>query len=202
MMEQFSPYAVELKNRDKVLYPDSGFTKGDVIDYYRKIANLMIPWLKNRVLTLQRFPDGIDAEGFFQKNIPDYFPPWVTRRTVEVSDGRQQVPVCSNLASLVYDRINRREGKLYLDVQRNAYGQTAVAPFSLRARAGAPVATPLPRRALDNPELHSRVYTLDNIYQYIEETGNPWQNLRRRASGLASARKKLDSLLSEAWACT
>jgi bifunctional non-homologous end joining protein LigD len=93
-------------------------------------------------------------------------------------------------------RIDQREGRLYLDVQRNAYGQTAVAPFSLRALQGAPVATPIPRRLLDDPDLHSRAYTLDNIHRFIGQVGNPWHGLRRHACGLSPARKKLDRLRS------
>jgi len=92
MRETFGRYRVELKNLDKVLYPDDGITKGDVVEYSRWVAGFMQRWLDNRPLAMQRFPDGTDEEGFFQKAIPDYFPLWFCRHTVQTNDGAQQVP--------------------------------------------------------------------------------------------------------------
>lgn len=66
-----------LSNLDKVLYPEAGFTKAAVIDYYRRVAPVLLPHLAGRGLTLLRFPDGIDAEGFFEKNCPQHRPVWV-----------------------------------------------------------------------------------------------------------------------------
>src|SRR5438876_851898 len=64
---------------DKVLFPDDGIRKQDVIDYYERIANVMLPHIENRPLMLQRFPNGIDEQGFFQKNVAFYFPEWIKR---------------------------------------------------------------------------------------------------------------------------
>lgn len=66
-----------LSNLDKVLYPESGFTKARVIDYYRQAAPVLLPHLAGRALTLLRFPDGVEAEGFFEKNCPQHRPEWV-----------------------------------------------------------------------------------------------------------------------------
>ena len=65
-----------LSNLDKVLYP-SGFTKGEVIDYHFRIAPVMVPHLEGRCLTFKRFPDGTDAQGFFEKRCPKHRPEWV-----------------------------------------------------------------------------------------------------------------------------
>ena len=65
-----------LSNLDKVLYP-SGFTKGEVIDYYARISEVMVPHLANRCLTFKRFPDGTDQGGFFEKRCPKHRPEWV-----------------------------------------------------------------------------------------------------------------------------
>ena len=75
--------ALRITKRDKVWFPHDGVTKGDVLDYYARIANVLVPFLRDRPLTLQRFPDGIEAEGFFQKNLPDHAPAWLDRVRIE-----------------------------------------------------------------------------------------------------------------------
>jgi bifunctional non-homologous end joining protein LigD len=67
---------LSLSNLDKVLYP-SGFTKGEVIDYHLRIAPVMVPHLRGRGLTFKRFPNGTDAQGFFEKRCPNHRPEWV-----------------------------------------------------------------------------------------------------------------------------
>lgn len=77
-----------LSNLDKVLYPAAHFTKAEVIDYYRRIAPVMVPHLAGRPITFKRFPNGVDGPSFFEKNCPSHRPPWV--RTVEIeSNGRR-----------------------------------------------------------------------------------------------------------------
>ena len=61
---------LSLSNLDKVLWPRDGYTKGDLIEYYRSVADVMMPHLKDRPLTLQRYPDGIDGQSFFEKQMP------------------------------------------------------------------------------------------------------------------------------------
>jgi bifunctional non-homologous end joining protein LigD len=66
-----------LTNLDKVLYPATGFTKGQVVDYYARIAPVLIPHLKGRPLTMKRYPGGVNEEFFFEKNAPKHRPDWV-----------------------------------------------------------------------------------------------------------------------------
>jgi bifunctional non-homologous end joining protein LigD len=71
-----------LSNLDKVLYPETGFTKGEVVDYYARIAPVLLPHIADRPMSFQRFPDGVEAQGFFAKNAPNGTPGWV--RTVRL----------------------------------------------------------------------------------------------------------------------
>jgi bifunctional non-homologous end joining protein LigD len=184
---------VEVSNPGKVLYPDDGITKGDLVDYYRRVARLMLPHLRSRPVAMERYPDGIDGERIFQKDVPNHFPDWIDRVKVEKEGGELQQVVCEDAATLVYlanqacitphvwlsradrpghpdqlifdtvrgfardvaeelarrhpDRLTteqrkqQRKGRLYLDAMRNAYAQTAVPPYAVRARPGATVAT-------------------------------------------------------------
>lgn len=99
---RFGRYTVEVTSRDKVLFPDAGVTKGQMIDHYREVADRMVPYLTERPLVMQRFPDGIDGEGFYQKNAPDHFPDWIETVTVEKEGGTVDHVVCGNAATLVY----------------------------------------------------------------------------------------------------
>ncbi|MGD0312138.1 MAG: non-homologous end-joining DNA ligase [Acidimicrobiales bacterium] len=77
-----------ISNLDKVLYPSTGFTKGEVIDYYVRVAEVMLPHVRDRPLTMKRYPDGVDHAFFFEKHIPDHAPSWVGRKAVpSTSDG-------------------------------------------------------------------------------------------------------------------
>jgi bifunctional non-homologous end joining protein LigD len=80
---------LKLTNLDKVLWPEVGFTKGQMIDYYTRIAPALLPHLKDRPLTLKRYPNGVDGEMFYEKNCPAHRPPWI--RTAKVwSDGNDR----------------------------------------------------------------------------------------------------------------
>ena len=68
---------VTLSNLNKVMYPETGFTKGQVIDYYSRVAPYILPHLKNRPITMKRFPDGIHGEYFYEKNAPSFTPKWI-----------------------------------------------------------------------------------------------------------------------------
>ena len=103
-----------LSNLAKVLYPEVGFTKGEVIDYYSRIAPVLLPHLANRALTLKRYPDGVDGKSFFEKNSPSHRPDWVrvvelaspgstkNRETINytVIDGLPSLVWAANLATL------------------------------------------------------------------------------------------------------
>jgi bifunctional non-homologous end joining protein LigD len=95
---------IMVERTDKLMYPDDGITKGDLVDYYRRMAQIMLPHMKDRPLTLQRFPNGIAEDGFYQKEAPDYFPDWIKRVAIEVAETgeKQDQIVCNDEATLVY----------------------------------------------------------------------------------------------------
>lgn len=98
----FGPYTVDISHEEKVFFPE-GITKGDLIGYYVKIGETMLPHLEGRPISMQRFPDGIEGEGFYQKEIPDYFPEWITRAIVSLKDGSTQPQVVvENTATLAF----------------------------------------------------------------------------------------------------
>jgi len=102
--ETVGSHRLSLSNLDKVLWPRDGYTKGDLIDYYRSVAGVIIPYLKERPLTLQRYPDGIDGFSFFEKRLPKGVPDWVARVTTSAAEGGKKVTyvVCNDEATLVY----------------------------------------------------------------------------------------------------
>jgi bifunctional non-homologous end joining protein LigD len=290
---------VALSNRDKILFPDAGITKGDLINYYRAVADLMLPHIKDRALTLHRFPEGIDKEGFYQQNVSDYFPDWIARARLGKGEAKTEHAVIKEAATLVYlanqaaialhawparidrprhpdrmifdldppdnefaavrfaarllhrvlaeeldlscfvmttgsrglhvvvpldrssdtdemvgfaralakhvaerapDRLttelrkNKRRGRLFLDTTRNAWGQTGIAPYSVRAKPGAPIATPLEWKEVDDSRLTSARYHIKNISRRLSQRGDPWRGINRHAAKLASRRKRLDKL--------
>src|SRR6201995_3828862 len=77
-------HELSLSNLDKVLYPDAGFTKGEVIDYYTRIAPVLLPHLRDRALTIKRYPNGVDEKFFFEKNAARGTPSWVRTVTLPV----------------------------------------------------------------------------------------------------------------------
>jgi bifunctional non-homologous end joining protein LigD len=295
---QIDGHSIELKNLDKTFFPDDGITKGDVVDYYRQIAAVMLPHLADRPLTLQRFPDGIGADGFFQQERPDYFPDWVADMPLKRAadgDGPVHHILCNDTASLVYladqavltlhgwlsrvdrpehpsqmvfdldppdddfaavryaarrvrelmqavglmpyvmttgsrglhvlapldgstdfdgvralargmadhladrdpDRLtveqrkDKRGGRLYLDVMRNAYGQTAVVPYTLRPKRGAPAATPLDWDELDRSGLGPQSYHLLNLRHRLAQKDDPWKGMGAHAASAKQAHERL-----------
>src|SRR5437667_3939289 len=95
---------LKLSNLDKVLYPATGFTKGQVIDYYRRVAPALLPHLAGRPLTLKRYPDGVTGEYFYEKHCPEHRPPWVRTAPVWSAGHGRDVPYClaNDLATLVW----------------------------------------------------------------------------------------------------
>ncbi len=291
---------IEISNPDKVFFPGIALTKADLVDYYRKIAEWLLPHIKGRALTLKRCPDGIDGTCFVQQEAKASFADYVERATLKRKAGSDlDHVVCDNVAALVYlanlgvitlhmwlsrtdapnapdrmvfdldpagddfaqvkdaagllrkileetglisfpmttgskgmhvvvpldrhadfdtsrdfardvasllagrhpdlltteQRLNKREGRLFLDIQRNAYGQTGVAPFTVRAKMGAPVATPLDWQELSDRNINSGSYTVANIFNRLDKKGDPWKGMARRARSLNEPRKKLNRLL-------
>ncbi|MCW5877185.1 MAG: DNA ligase D [Anaerolineales bacterium] len=281
-------HKIKLTNLDKPLYPD-GITKGEVIDYYERIAPFMLPHIQDRPLNLERFPNGIGEKGFYHKETPDYFPKYIDLVEVQVSDTETQMQsMANNTASLVYlaqmaaltlhhwlsragsltrpDKIvfdldpstddgwdvvrtgaadlrsmlaemglpsflmatgsrglhvavplkpeheyeaitlfakavcrkleredkkfttqfrkEKRKGRVFLDHLRNRYGHTSVAPYTLRAKPGAPLAAPLTWDELDNPDLGPQDFTIANIFGRLENGGDPWKDFFKYSASL------------------
>jgi bifunctional non-homologous end joining protein LigD len=276
---------VQLSHLDKVFFPDDGITKGDLVAYYQEMAPRIIGYLRDRPLVMERYPDGINGQRLVQKNIPRYFPDWVTRAEVPKRDGVVSHVVCDKPATLVYlanqacvelhaflsaltaldrpdqlvfdldppdeagfsqacrhalnlrellegelglvtfvkttggkglhvhvplrpdrdfdtvrgfaravatvlagrfpreltveQRKEQRGQRLYLDLMRNAYAQTAVAPYAVRARPGAPVATPLHWAEVEDGGLHPRQFTMRTLPGELERRGDPWAGMNR-----------------------
>ena len=99
-------HELKLTNLDKVLYPEAGFTKGEMIDYYARVAPTMVPHLAGRAVTLRRFPEGVDDldAAFFEKRCPKHRPKWVKTATVRAGPraGKIDFCVCDGLATLVW----------------------------------------------------------------------------------------------------
>jgi bifunctional non-homologous end joining protein LigD len=289
-------YTVELSNPGKVLFPADGVTKADLVAHYQRVAGLMLPLLRDRPLSMTRYPDGIATGGIVQKNVPRYFPDWITRARVRKEGGSLQQVICDKPATLVYlanqacievhsflsrlsrigdpdqlifdldppgpdrfadvrtialrlrqlledelglatfvkttggkglhvhvplnaradfdtardfahnvaallaarnpglatveQRRDKRGDLIYLDIMRNAYAQLAVAPYSVRARPGAPVSTPLSWDELDDASLTPGRFTIATIPGRIGELngrGDPWAGLGRQRFGLTRA---------------
>ncbi|MDD9985225.1 MAG: non-homologous end-joining DNA ligase [Spirochaetaceae bacterium] len=92
---------VKLGNLDKVYWPASGHTKGDLIDYYLAVADSLLPYLRSRPIHLLRYPDGVDGEGFYQKQVP-HLPSWVPTVDVSTGDEEARYIVCGDRDTLLY----------------------------------------------------------------------------------------------------
>lgn len=295
--------SVEVSKPDKELFPRDGthkaVTKADFVGYHRDVARWMVPHLRGRPVSMERYPDGIKGQSFFHKRVPEHFPDWIARVEVAKEDGRLTMPLCEDAAALAYlanqaaitlhpwlsradlpdhpdklifdldppgedafavvrwtafelralltdiglrplvmttgsrglhvvlpldrshtfdeartvareiaevlaarhpddlttePRKNKRRGRLYLDIQRNAYAQTGVAPYSVRPRPGAPVATPLTWDELKDEAIGPRHWTLHTIPDRLAKHGDPWSAPSRNRRSLRAARRRLGEL--------
>lgn len=291
---------IKISNPDKLMFPDKGITKSDLVNYYQKISGYMLPYLKGRPLTLHRYPDGIGSKDFYQKDEPDYFPDWIA--TIEVklkSGGIRHMVNCLKEETLIYlanqamitphiwlsrkddlskpdklafdldppegnfemvqqaagdlkeildtlglpsfimttgsegmhvlvpldgkskydhtrdfaksiadylafynpetytteTRIDKRKKRLFLDYLRNAYGQTMVAPYALRAMNGAPVATPLDWSEALEKNMSSRKYHYGNIFKRLAIKEDPWKDFNDHAANINDAKKKFEAMI-------
>ncbi len=107
--EDPAPTRVKLSNLDKVFWPEEGITKGDLIDYYREVAAVLVPHLRARPFTMRRYPDGAFGKAFFQKDAPSHMPEWIERFRVEVSTRQSprvkrwiEAPVVNDTDALVW----------------------------------------------------------------------------------------------------
>jgi bifunctional non-homologous end joining protein LigD len=289
---------IAISNPGKLLFPRGGITKADLVDYYGRIARVMVPHLAGRPLMLQRFPDGIEAKGFYQKDASDYFPEWVRRVEVPKEGGTVSHVVCDDAATLVYlagqacitphawtsraDRLTfpdrmifdldppgerfdlvrraarslrelleglglvpflmatgsrgahvvtpldrsddieavrafsraaadllarqdpsrlttevrkaKRGERLFVDVMRNGYAQTAVPAYAVRPLPEAPVATPLEWRELGARGKGSQPHTVRTIFRRLGRREDPWAEIDRSARSLDEPRRRLEAL--------
>ena len=95
---------VRLTNLDKVLYPKAGFTKAEVIDYYARVADALLPHLSGRPLTLKRYPEGVEGQFFYEKRCPGHRPDWVATAPVWVDRRAGEIDfcVCEDRATLIW----------------------------------------------------------------------------------------------------
>ena len=95
---------IQVSNLDKILYPKVGFTKGQVIDYYIRIARVLLPHLKDRPLTMKRYPNGVQGEFFYEKNCPSHRPKWVKTAKVWSEGNNRLMDYClaQDLPTLVW----------------------------------------------------------------------------------------------------
>lgn len=276
-------YVIKISNLQKVLFPQDHITKVDLLNYYAAVAPLMLPYWHNRMVSMQRFPAGIDQEGFFQKDAPEYFPSWIKRIEVKKQEaGITHYIICNNLSTLIYlvnngtitmhlglskiDRLyfpdqmifdldpsqpndfeqvkwiafelkallesynlipfvkttggkgvhivvpikrkymfdevrafakqcaeqlvkkypgdltlemhkDQRKNKLFIDTLRNAFGQTVVAPYAVRARDGAPIAFPISWKELQVNVTHAQQFTVPWVLKTMKKRLDPWQNI-------------------------
>ncbi|MCA1764194.1 MAG: non-homologous end-joining DNA ligase [Flavobacteriales bacterium] len=286
---------VEISNEEKVFFPDVGITKGDLIAFYDDISHHILPYLQDRPLMMHRFPDGIDSDGFYQKEAGNYFPAAIETKNIKKEGGRVNHVICQNKSTLKYlvnqgtiafhtwlsrkdalhhpDKLiidldppgddfeivrdaaltlheffknagvttfamttgsrgihvmvpmngksqfddvrdvathlggimvekhgdiftqevrkNKRKGRLYFDIQRNAYGQTSVCPYSVRAIEGAPVATPLDWDEMSDGSICAQSFTVKNLEKRLAQKEDPWKNHRKHAIGLKRLKKLL-----------
>ena len=287
---------VELSHPDKVLFPDAGVTKAELAGYYEAVAETMLPHLRGRPLSLQVFPGGIARPGHFMKNVPDFFPKWVDRVTVEKRGGTVTHVLAHKPDTLVLlanhnaitphvwtsraDRLERpdrliidldpsledqfpgvragarllaeifreaglepflmatgsrglhvvaplrreldfpqvlelskalaqravdatpdaltteflkreRDERIFVDVLRNRWAQTAVAPYGVRARPGAPVAVPLRWEELDDDTVHAARWSLRDVPARLADAGDPWADISAAAASPRAALRKL-----------
>ena len=121
-----------LTNLAKVLYPDSGFTKAEVLDYYQRVAPVLLPHIAGRPLTLKRYPEGVDGQAFFQKHVTAHRPDWIRTATVESESSRARGPsvtylVVDDLPALIW-AANLAGLELHVPMWRFADPSTATTP--------------------------------------------------------------------------
>jgi bifunctional non-homologous end joining protein LigD len=93
---------IKLTNLDKVLYPETGTTKAEVLDYYSRVAEVLIPHARDRPATRKRWVNGVDGSVFFEKQLPSHAPNWIARHDIEHSDGPKTYPLVNDLPTLVW----------------------------------------------------------------------------------------------------
>ena len=133
---------LSVSNLDKILYPKVGFTKGQVIDYYIRVAPVLLPHLKDRPLTMKRYPDGVEGEFFYEKNCPEHRPKWVQTARVwsESNDRIMNYCLVNDLPTLVW-AANLADLELHTSLSRkNKIERPTMMVFDLDPGAPADIA--------------------------------------------------------------
>ncbi len=177
---------VVLSNLDKLLYPQAGFTKGQVLDYYTRIAPVLLPHLAERALTRKRYPDGVDGQVFFEKNAPRGTPDWV--RTVRLptpgsTKGRETIDfvVVQDLATLVWTA-NLASLELHTHMWRVDQSSPDLLVFDLDPGEPASVVECCEVALLLRPLLEA-----DGLLPVVKTSGSKGLQLYARADGLGSS---------------
>jgi bifunctional non-homologous end joining protein LigD len=98
------PPRFEFTNLDKIFWPDEGYTKGDLIEYYRSISRWILPYLEDRPVVLTRYPDGVQGKSFFQKDAPGFAPDWIRTERMWSEQAEREIDyfICNDEAALLY----------------------------------------------------------------------------------------------------
>jgi bifunctional non-homologous end joining protein LigD len=286
---------VKVTHPQKLLFPADGITKGELCAYYESVAPVMVPLIRDRPVSVQRFPNGIDRPGFLQQDLHGSAPDWLPTATVPKKGGTVTHPLANSADALVWlanqnaitphvwnsrvDRLERpdrmifdldpsvedfgavrsaarelgdllrelelepftmttgsrgvhvtvplrrtadhdtvretafaiaaelvahapdelttetrkakRGDRLYVDCLRNGYAATTVAPYAVRARPRAPVATPLRWEELGDAALRPDGWTIRTLGERLARDGDPWAEIDRAARALGKARRAL-----------
>ena len=137
-----------VSNLDKVLYPKDGFTKGELINYYIRIAPVLLPHLKDRPLTMKRYPDGVEGEFFYEKNCPSHRPKWVKTARVWSEANQRNIDYClaQDLPTLVW-AANLADIELHTSLSRKTnIARPTMMVFDLDPGAPADIVAMLPGR--------------------------------------------------------
>ncbi|MCW2778898.1 MAG: ATP-dependent ligase [Frankiales bacterium] len=175
-----------LTNLDKVLYPEVGFTKGQVLDYYTRIAPVLLPHLADRALTRKRYPDGVEGQVFFEKNAPRGTPEWVRTATLPSpgsSKGRETIDytVVEDLAGLVWTA-NLAALELHVHQWKVGAGTADLLVLDLDPGPPATVVECCEVALLLRPVLEA-----DGLVPLAKTSGSKGMQLYARVDGLTSA---------------
>src|SRR5919106_6457151 len=94
--------SITITRPDKVLFPDDGITKADLVEHYVRVADVMLPHVRDRRVSMKRYPEGIGGQVFYQKRVPDWFPDWIPHVDVRTSKGAHVYAVIANAATLAF----------------------------------------------------------------------------------------------------
>ena len=186
---QIAGRELELSNLDKVLYPDTGFTKGEVIDYYVRMSEVILPHVRDRPLTRIRYPNGVHAASFFEKNAPGGTPSWVRRERLPVpgsTSGRETLDfiVVDEIATLAW-LANMAAIELHTP-QWRLDGHSPVAPDLLVVDLDPGPPAGLPECCLVAVAARHRL-ELDGLTMFAKTSGKKGMQLLCRMPGLRTS---------------